>query len=69
MELKLFCNLIGAIGKVAGRLKADVNQPRPEREAVRYSVNNTYRLIAATINMAITRLDDFLRRAVPRLAR
>jgi len=35
MRLKLFTDLIDALGKVAGGLKAIVNLPKAERETVR----------------------------------
>lgn len=70
MELKLFTDLIDALGKVAGGLKAIVNLPKAERETIRRTLDETYRLIDTTINMVIIRLgdiqlqsndDDFLR--------
>ncbi len=35
MQLKLFSDLIDALGKVAGGLKAMANLPKAEREAIR----------------------------------
>lgn len=70
MELKLFTDLIDALGKVAGGLKAIVNLPKAERETIRRTLDETYRLIDTTLNMVIIRLgdiqlqsndDDFLR--------
>ncbi len=72
MELKLFTDLIDALGKVAGGLKAIVNLPKAERETMRRTLDETYRLIDTTLNMVIIRLgdtllhaadDDFLREA------
>ena len=72
MQLKLFTDLIDALGKVAGGLKAIVNLPKAEREAMRRTLDETYRLIDTTLNMVIIRLgdvllhaadDDFLREA------
>lgn len=60
MELKLFTDLIDALGKVAGGLKAFVNLPEAEREAMRNTLDETYRLIATTFNMVIIRLGDLL---------
>lgn len=68
----LFTNLIDALGKVAGGLKAIVNLPKAERETIRRTLDETYRLIDTTLNMVIIRLgdiqlqpsdDDFLREA------
>lgn len=64
MELKLFTDLIDALGKVAGGLKAIVNLPKPEREAMRKMLDETYRLIDTTLNMVIIRLGDILLLAV-----
>jgi hypothetical protein len=72
MEFKLFTDLIDALGKVAGGLKAIVNLPKAEREAMHRTLDETYRLIDTTLNMVIIRLgnillhaadDDFLREA------
>ena len=60
MELKLFTDLIDALGKVAGGLKAIVNLPKAEREAMRRTLDETYRLIDTTLNMVIIRLGDIL---------
>ena len=60
MELKLFTDLIDALGKVAGGLKALVNLPKTEREAMHRTLDETYRLIDTTINMVIIRLGDLL---------
>ena len=70
MGLKLFTDLIDALSKVAGGLKAIVNLPKTERDAIRRTLDETYRLIDTTLNMVIIRLgdiqlqssdDDFLR--------
>ncbi|MFQ6538810.1 MULTISPECIES: hypothetical protein [Aphanothece] len=58
MELKLFADLIDALGKVAGGLKAIVNLPKAERETMRRTLDETYRLIDTTLNMVIIRLGD-----------
>lgn len=60
MELKLFTDLIDALGKVAGGLKVIVNRPKAEREAMRQTLDETYRLIDTTLNMVIIRLGDIL---------
>jgi hypothetical protein len=60
MALKLFTDLIDALGKVAGGLKAIVNLPRAERDALRGTLDETYRLIDITLNMVIIRLGDIL---------
>lgn len=58
MEFKLFTDLIDALGKVAGGLKAIVNLPKAERETIRRTLDETYRLIDTTLNMVIIRLGD-----------
>jgi hypothetical protein len=72
MELKFFTDLIDTLGKVAHGLKAIVNLPRAERETIRRTLNETYRLIDTMLNMVIIQLgdiqlhtddDDFLREA------
>ena len=60
MELKLFTDVIDALGKVAGGLKGIVNLPKAEREAIRQTLDETYRLIDTTLNMVIIRLGDIL---------
>ena len=58
MELKIFTDLIDAFGKVAGGMKAIVNLPKAEREAMRHTLDESYRLIDTTLNMVIIRLGD-----------
>ncbi len=48
MELKFFTNLIDALGKRDGGLKAIVNIPKAEREAIRQTLDETFRLIDTT---------------------
>ena len=60
MEPKLFTDLVDALGKVAGGLKAIVNLPKAEREAMRRTLDETYRRIDTTLNMVIIRLGDIL---------
>jgi hypothetical protein len=70
--LTFFTDLIDALGKVAGGLKAVVNLPKAQRETIRQTLDENYRLIDTTLNMVIIRLgdivlqpnnDDFLREA------
>lgn len=58
MELKLFTDLIDALGKVVGSVKALVNLPKAERELMRQTFDETYRLLDTTLNMVIIRLGD-----------
>lgn len=60
IELKFFTGLIDALGKVAVGLKAIVSLPKAERETMRWTQDETYRLIATTLNLVIIRLDDML---------
>ncbi len=48
VELKFFTNLIDAI----------VNLPKAEREAMRRTLEETFRLVDTTLNMVIIRLDN-----------
>ncbi|MDL1863626.1 hypothetical protein FBQ90_00170 [Betaproteobacteria bacterium PRO5] len=73
MNLELFTDLIDALGKVAGSIKAIVNLPKAERETIRRTLDETYRFIDTTLNMVTIRLgdiqhhtfdDNFLREAV-----
>jgi hypothetical protein len=61
MELKLFTDLIAAPARwLAGGLKAIVNLPEVERETMRQTLNETYRVTDTTLNMLITRLGAIL---------
>lgn len=64
MELKLFTDLIDALGKVFGGLKAVVNLPKAERETLRRTLEKTHRLIDTTLNMVVIRRGDILLHAV-----
>jgi hypothetical protein len=61
MDLKLFTDLIDALGKVVGELKAIVNLPKATRETIRQTLDETYSLIDTTLNRGIIRLADLLR--------
>ncbi len=63
MEFKLFTDLIDALGKAAGGLKAIVNLPKAEREAMRRTLDEAYRLIDTTLNMVVILLGDILTHA------
>lgn len=63
MELKLFTDLIDALGKVVGGLKAIIKLSKAERDAMRRTLDETYRLIDTTLNMVIIRLGDILLQA------
>ena len=58
MDIKLFTDLIEALGKVAKGLKAISDIPKAEREKYRVVLDETYRLIDTTLNMVIIRLGD-----------
>jgi hypothetical protein len=60
MDFKFFTDLIDALGKVAGGLKALVQLPKTERETIRRTLDETYRLIDTTLNMVIIRIGDIL---------
>ena len=58
--MKLFTDLIDALGKVVGGLKVLADLPKAERDKYRQVMDETYRLIDTTINMVIIRLGDIL---------
>lgn len=60
MEFKFFTDLIDALGKVATGLKTLVQLPKTERETIRSTLDEKYRLIDTTLNMVIIRLGDIL---------
>jgi hypothetical protein len=60
MGISLFSDIIDALGKVAGGLKAIRDIPKAEREKYRQTLGDTYRLIDTTLNMVIIRLGDVL---------
>ena len=62
--IKFFTDLIDALAKVAGGLHAIVNLPKAERETIRHTLDETYRLIDTTLNMVIIRLGDILLQSV-----
>ncbi len=59
MEPRIFPDLVDALGKVVGRLKAIVNSPRAEPGAMRCTQDETCRLIDTTLNMVIIGLGDW----------
>ncbi len=54
----LFSDLIDAIGIVVDGLKAIVNLPTAERETIRRTLDETYRLIDTTLDMVVIRQGD-----------
>jgi hypothetical protein len=60
MELKLFSELIDALGTVVNGLKAIANLSKKEREKIYKTLDETYRLIDTTLNMVIIRVGDIL---------
>jgi len=58
VDLKLFTDLIEALGKVAKGVKSISDIPKSEREKYRAVLDETYRLIDTTLNMVIIRLGD-----------
>lgn len=63
MALKLFTDLIEALGKVTDGLKVIVNLPKDKRESIHRPLDETYRLIDTTLNMVIIRLGDIVLQA------
>jgi len=58
MDIKLFSDLIDALGKVMSGLKTITNLPKAERDQYRATIEDTFRLIDTTLNMVIIRLGD-----------
>jgi hypothetical protein len=63
MALKLFTDLIEALGKVTDGLKVIVNLSKDKRESIHRPLDETYRLIDTTLNMVIIRLGDIVLQA------
>jgi hypothetical protein len=60
MDIKLFSDMIDALGKVTGALKSAASLPKEERERYRQTIAENYRLIDTTLNMIVIRLGDVL---------
>lgn len=58
MAISLFSDLIDVLGKAAGSLKSLADLPRSERDSIRQTMDETYRLLDTTLNMVIIRLGD-----------
>jgi hypothetical protein len=60
MDIKLFSDMIDALGKVTSALKSAASIPKAERERYRQTMAENYRLIDTTLNMIVIRLGDIL---------
>ena len=60
MGIKVFSDLVDVLGKVADGLKTLAGLPKAEREKYRETLDETYGLIDAALNMVIIRLGDVL---------
>jgi hypothetical protein len=60
LNAKFLTDWIDALGKVAKGVKSIANMPKAERERVRQTLDETYRLLDTTLNMVIFRLGDIL---------
>jgi hypothetical protein len=60
MDIKLFSDMIDALGKVTSALKSAASLPKAERERYRQTMADNYRLIDTTLNMIVIRLGDIL---------
>jgi hypothetical protein len=58
MPISLFSDLIDVMGKAAGSLKLLADLPKAERDSIRQTMDETYRLLDTTLNMVIIRLGD-----------
>ena len=61
MDIKLFSDLIDALGKVMAGLKTLSGLPKSERDKYRQVLDDTNQLIISTLTMIILRLGDILR--------
>ena len=60
MNIKLFSDMIDALGKITGALKSAASLPKAERDRYRQTMGENYRLIDTTLNMIVIRLGDIL---------
>ncbi len=60
MTMKIFTDVINALGKAADMLRSIANLPKREREKMHQTLDETYRLLDTTLNMIIIRLGDIL---------
>lgn len=60
MDIKLFTDLIDALGKVGGVIKEIAKLPQGERDRFRKVFGETYLLLNTTLTMVIIRLGDML---------
>ncbi len=58
MAIELFSDLIDVLGKVANSIKSMAEFSAAERDKIRQTLDETYRLIDSTLNMVIVRLGD-----------
>lgn len=60
MDIKLFSDLIDALGKVTSGLKAAASLPKAERDQYRQVIGQNYQLLDTTLGMIAIRLGDIL---------
>ena len=60
MDIKLFSDLVEALGKVTDALKAAISLPETERKQYRQVIGENYQLLDTTLGMIVIRLGDIL---------
>ncbi len=60
MDIKMFSDMIDALGKITSGLKSAASLPKAQREEYRKTMAENYRLIDTTLNMIVIRLGDIL---------
>lgn len=60
MDIKIFSDMLDALGKVSGALKAAASLPKAEREQYRQVIGQNYQLLDTTLGMIAIRLGDIL---------
>jgi hypothetical protein len=60
MDIKIFSDLLDALGKITGALKAAASLPKAEREQYRQVIGQNYQLLDTTLGMIAIRLGDIL---------
>lgn len=58
MAFSLFSDLIDLMGKAADSLKSLADLPKAQRDSIRQTMDESYRLLDTTLNMVIIRLGD-----------
>ncbi|MDZ7652135.1 MAG: hypothetical protein U5L03_06000 [Burkholderiaceae bacterium] len=60
MDIKIFSDMLDALGKITSALKAAASLPKAEREQYRQVIGQNYQLLDTTLGMIAIRLGDIL---------